>query len=169
MFFLRVGNPTLLFYMGSIEKNRKINELANSIAGDYGLEIADIELAGNQRRPILRVFIDKEQGVTLDECEMFSRALSALLDVEDPISSSYVLEVSSPGLDRPLKKKRDFEKSIGKKARIITNESLNNQNFFVGWITRADDEKVELLLDDKTEASIPFVQIAKAKLEIEFK
>ena len=155
--------------MGSIEKNRKINELANSVAVDYGLEIVDFELAGNQRRPVLRVFIDKEQGVTLDECERFSRALSALLDVEDPIAASYVLEVSSPGLDRPLKGKRDFEKSIGKKARIITSESLNNQNFFIGRITRVDDETVTVLLDDKTETSFSLVNIAKAKLEIEFK
>lgn len=155
--------------MGSIEKNRKIIELASSIAGDYGLEIADIELAGSERRPILRVFIDKEEGVTLDECEIFSRAFSALLDVEDPISASYVLEVSSPGLDRPLKGKKDFEKNIGKKARIITSGSLENQNFFIGRIIRVDDEAVTVLLDDKTERVVLFLQIAKAKLEIEFK
>ncbi len=155
--------------MGSIEKSRKIHELANSVASDYGLEVVDIELAGNPRRPVLRVFVDKDQGITLDECETFSRALSALLDVEDPIQGAYVLEVSSPGLDRPLKEKKDFLKSIGKKARIVTKEHINNRTFFIGMITDVGDNQVTILIDDKTAVDIPFVQIVRAKLEIEFK
>lgn len=148
---------------------KKISELANSTADEYGVQVVDVELAGSLRRPTVRVFIDKENGVTLDDCEKFSRALAAILDVEDPIQTSYILEVSSPGLDRPLKAVEDFEGNIGKLVRIITKESINKQNFFVGRIMEVKNDKVRLSIDNKIEIDIPFDQISKARLEIEFK
>lgn len=148
---------------------RKIHELADSTADEYGVQVVDVELAGNLRKPILKVFIDKENGVTLEDCEKFSRALSAVLDVEDPIRTPYTLEVSSPGLDRPLKGMKDFQRNAGKLVRLITKESINKQNFFIGRIIEAKDDNLKLLLENKDEIGIPFSQISKARLEIEFK
>ncbi len=146
-----------------------ISGLADSVAAQYGVEIVDLELVGSIRRPTVRIFIDKTGGVTLEDCERFSRAVSAALDVEDPIRSPYVLEVSSPGLDRPLKRLRDFQASIGKLARIITKESIDRQNFFVGRITEVRGDIIILLMKDDSLKEIPFVQVSKARLEIELK
>ncbi|PKL50414.1 MAG: ribosome maturation factor RimP [Nitrospira bacterium HGW-Nitrospira-1] len=153
-------------YMEDMKKN--IMELADSIAGQYAVDIVDVELAGSSRKPLIRIFIDKQNGVTLDDCGKFSRALSALFDVEDPIPTAYVLEVSSPGLDRPLKALRDFQRSIGKLARIITRAGLEKRNIFTGRITGVAGENITLSFDDK-EMEIPFDQISKARLEIELK
>ena len=160
-----MGNPTLLFYMEDIKG--KIAALAESVAGEYGVEVVDVEIAGNLRRPTLRLFIEKSGGVTLEDCERVSRAMSAVLDVEDPIKSAYVLEVSSPGLERPLKKLKDFEASVGKVARIITRESIDMQNFFVGRITEVSGTTIILTMKNDTKMTIPLEQIAKARLEIE--
>lgn len=160
-----MGSPTLLFYMGDIKG--KIAALADSLAGEQGVEVVDVEIAGNIRRPTLRIFIDRTGGVTLDDCERFSRGLSAVLDVEDPIRSPYVLEVSSPGLDRPLKRLKDFESSVGKLVRVITRESIGKQNFFVGRIAGVSGSAISLELKDGGEIAIPFEQISRARLEIE--
>jgi len=133
------------------------------------VEVVDIEFAGSMRRPTVRIFIDKTGGVTLDDCAQFSRAMSAVLDVEDPIKSSYVLEVSSPGLDRPLKRLRDFEMNTGRLARIITKESIERQNFFVGRITGLQDSTIILTMKDNTVIKIPFDLVSRARLEIELK
>jgi ribosome maturation factor RimP len=148
---------------------KKISGLAGSVAAEYGVEVVDIEFAGSVRRPTVRIFIDKAGGVTLDDCARFSRAVSAVLDVEDPIRSPYVLEVSSPGLDRPLKRLRDFEMNTGKLARIITKESMERQNFFVGRITEVLDNTIVLTMKDNNEIKIPFELISRARLEIELK
>ncbi len=149
-------------------KNR-IKALAESISGGYGVNIVDIELAGSARRTVVRVFIDKEGGVTLEDCATFSRALSASLDVEDFIKSAYVLEVSSPGLDRPLRTIGDFALNVGKLARVITREKIADQNFFSGRITGVDGSNITLMLEHSREVIIPFDQISKARLEIEIK
>jgi len=150
------------------DMKKKIQELADSIAGQFAVDIVDVELSGSSRKPLIRIFIDKENGVTLDDCGKFSRALSALLDVEDPIPTSYVLEVSSPGLDRPLKVMRDFERSIGKLVRIVTRTKIDEQYVFTGRLTRVEGEHIILSFDDK-EMEIPFDQISRARLEIELK
>ena len=161
-----MGKPTLLFYMGDVTE--RIVKLAGPVADGQGIWIVDVEMAGSARKPTVRVFIDKEGGVTLDDCERFSRAMSALLDVEDVIPFSYVLEVSSPGLDRPLKDIRDFERSVGKLARVVTRESIANQTFFVGRIMAVKENTVMLTVNNKEEVDIPFDRISKARLEIEF-
>lgn len=161
-----MGKPTLLFYRGDVKE--RIVRLAGPVADEQGVWIVDVEVAGSARKPTVRVFIDKEGGVTLDDCEKFSRAVSALLDVEDLIPFSYVLEVSSPGLDRPLKDIRDFERSVGKLARVVTRESIDNQTFFVGRITAVKDKIITVIVNNKEEVEIPFDRISKARLEIEF-
>ncbi len=162
-----MGKPTLLFYMEDIKG--KIAKLAGSVAVEQGVEVVDIEFAGSMRRLTVRIFIDKTGGVTLDDCAFFSRTISAVLDVEDPIKSSYILEVSSPGLDRPLKRIRDFEISVGKLARIITKEGIEKQNFFVGRIAEVSDNIIKLTMKGDATIEIPFENVSKARLEIELK
>lgn len=145
-------------------KNRVLN-LVKQVADEQGVELFDIELLGRGKL-LLRVMIDKEGGITLDDCERFSRSFEALLDVEDPIPMSYTLEVSSPGLDRPLKELKDFEKNIGKLARIITIEKIENQNLFIGRILKANSDFLKLLVYGR-EIDIPFDKISKARLEVE--
>jgi ribosome maturation factor RimP len=170
----RVGLPTLLFYrsiwpgyMDRIAIKQKIFELASRVAEDEGLELVSADILGTGKRTMLRVVVDKIGGVTVGDCEKMSRSLEALLDVEDPIKGPYVLEVSSPGLDRPLSTQADFERSIEKLARIITTEKIDNQTFFIGRIIDVGEGWIRLKLDKK-DIFIPMDKISKARLEIEF-
>jgi ribosome maturation factor RimP len=144
---------------------QKVLMLAKHVADEHGVEIFDIELLG-RGTVVLRAVIDKEGGVTLDDCERFSRSLGALLDVEDPLPRSYTLEVSSPGLDRPLRDMQDFQKNSGKLARVITVEKIENQNFFIGRIKEVAHNLITLSVSNR-EIAIPFEKISKAKLEVE--
>lgn len=143
----------------------KISYLAKQLANEMGVELFSVELIGTKRL-LIRVTIDKEGGVTLDDCEKFSRDFSAILDVEDPIPQSYILEISSPGLDRPLRDEKDFEKNKGKLVRVITSEKIENQNFFLGRILDVEDNFVKLLVKNRI-INIPFNKISRARLEIE--
>jgi ribosome maturation factor RimP len=148
----------------------KIHALATQVAEEYNFEVVDIQLWAKGKRILLRVFIDKEGGITLDDCETFSRGFEALLDVEDPINGPYTLEVSSPGLDRPLKNPKDFRKNLGKLVRIVTKEKINNQSFFVGRLEGIDDQSLRLsLTDGKGEVEIPVSILSRANLELELK
>jgi ribosome maturation factor RimP len=146
-------------------QKQKVLMLAEQVAGEHGVELFDIELLG-KGKVVLRAVIDKEGGVTLDDCERFSRSLGALLDVEDPLPRSYTLEVSSPGLDRPLRDMKDFQKNSGKLARVITVEKIENQNFFIGRIKEVEHNLIMLSVSNR-EIAIPFEKISKAKLEVE--
>ena len=144
---------------------QQIESIAKRIAEEQGVEVFHVELLGKGKL-LLRVAIDKEGGVTLDDCERFSKSLGALLDVEDVIHRAYTLEVSSPGLDRPLRNLQEFEKNKGKLARVVTAEKIDNRNFLVGRIAEVNDDLVTLLVDDHA-IDIPYDKIAKARLEIE--
>lgn len=170
----------------SVVRN-KIYELASRTAEDEGLELVGIDL-GRAKKMMLRVVIDKEGGVTVGDCEKMSRGLEALLDVEDLIKGPYMLEVSSPGIDRPLKTQRDFEKSLGKLARVVTVDKIDDSTFFVGRIIDTGEGWIRLKLEEtgaggafpkkkgagrgKQEGKdifIPLEKISKARLEIEMK
>jgi ribosome maturation factor RimP len=150
--------------MGKVED--KVRELAEEAASGIGLDVADIELKRGKRRTLLRVTIDKQGGVTLDDCEAMSRTLEPLLDVEDAISGPYTIEVSSPGLDRPLRSLKDFEMQMGKLARVITKEKVGNRNFFIGRISGVAGDSVTLDTEEG-DFTIEFENISRARLEIE--
>jgi ribosome maturation factor RimP len=161
----------------TMDKNtikHKIHELASQVAEDEGLELVSVDILGTGRRTMLKVVVDKEGGVTVGDCEKMSRSLEALLDVEDPIKGPYVLEVSSPGLDRPLLTQADFERNIEKLARIVTSEKINNQTFFIGRIIDVGEGWIRLKIEKKgakeesKDIFIPMDKISKARLEIEF-
>jgi ribosome maturation factor RimP len=146
---------------------QKVLRLAKRVADEQGVEIFDIELLGKGKL-LLRVIIDKEGGVTLGDCERLSKSLGTVLDVEDLFPGSYTMEISSPGLDRPLKGIKDFEKNVGRLCRIITIEKIENQNFFIGRITKINGNFIKFLVNGR-EIDIPFEKLSKAKLEVELK
>jgi ribosome maturation factor RimP len=148
----------------------KIAMLAESLAEQHGVRVYDVEIVGNARNPFVRVYLDTERGVSLDECAKFSRSLSALIDVEDPMPTAFVLEVSSPGLDRQLKKLKHYEQSRGKLAKVVLkNKSADGRNVFVGRIMDVQGDLVTLTTGDGQNLLIPFDTISRARLEIELK
>lgn len=144
---------------------QKIFQLAEQVAEEQEVELFGIELLG-KGKVLLRVFIDKDGGVTLDDCQRFSKSLGIALDVENPIPGSYTLEVSSPGLDRPLRNLKDYEKYMGKLARVITKEKIENRNFFIGRISGIHYGMIRLVVGER-EMNIPVDNISRASLEIE--
>ena len=153
----------------------KIEELVQPILDDLNCELVDIEYQREQRGWVLRFFLDKEGGINLDDCALASREISSLLDVEDIISTAYNLEVSSPGIERPLKKIADFERFSGELAKIKTIDSIDpdqsgrNRKTFVGTLSGIDGENVLIVLK-KNAAAVPIAmqQIEKANLKFEF-
>ncbi len=131
------------------------------------MELVDVEFGGAGGRTTLRLFIDKAGGVSLEDCSSVSRALSAALDVEDPLQGSYDLEVSSPGLDRPLRTPEHFEKFAGQKVRVKTFGPVpecENRKTFVGTLKGYAEGKVIVDVDGKL-FQVPHAQVSKANLE----
>ena len=136
--------------------------LEPAIAG-LGYELVELEFQGK----VLRLYIDQPQGVTLEDCEKVSRQVSAVLDVEDPIPGAYTLEVSSPGLDRPLRKQADFERRAGQRARLELKLPLNGRRRFSGTLRGLEKDEVLIEVDGAL-WRLPFAQIGKARLAPEF-
>ncbi len=148
------------------ELETKVMGIVEPVVNSLGIRLDYLEIIRMRGKLLLRIFIEKEGGVTIDDCESVSREVEAILDVEDPIPSSYVLEVSSPGLDRPLRGPKDFKRYIGKTARVVTSTPLQNQTFFLGDIENAGDDEVVLLLQGNKRVVIPYKIISKARLEV---
>jgi len=150
----------------------KVESLALPLITSLGLELVEIEYKPEGRQMVLRIFIDKEGGVMLDDCAAVSKELSALLDVEDVISGKFSLEVSSPGLNRPLKTRADYDRYTGKLIKIKTfvptaDEAGNLRKTFLGKLVGVEGDLVLLKLQEGQSATIPFSAIAKANLEFE--
>ncbi|HAM52911.1 MAG TPA: ribosome maturation factor [Nitrospiraceae bacterium] len=150
---------------------QKIQEFAHRVADELGFALVEVSLLGSGKRTLLRVIIDKEGGITLDDCATYSRRFEGFMDVENLITQSYTLEVSSPGLDRPLRTLDDFKKNIGKLVRITTKEMIDNRTFFQGRLKDIRDNVLSISLFEKRgtpeEIDIPYDKIARAQLEIE--
>jgi ribosome maturation factor RimP len=145
----------------------RVQEIAERVAIDHGLELVHAEVAGPDNNPIVRVFIDKPQGVTHDDCSEVSIHLGTILDVEDFIHASYTLEVSSPGLNRGLYKRTDYERFAGSAAKLKTRAPIDGQRNFRGSLLGLDGNDV--LFDDRTSGKvrIPFDTITKGNLEVD--
>ncbi len=128
-----------------------------------GYELADLELKLGGREGILRIFIDRAAGIGLDDCEVVSRQVSSLLDVEDPLPGHYVLEVSSPGLDRRLTKPEHFRRFTGEDVRVKLRFPLEGRRNFRGRLTAVDDENIEVVVDGETHR-LPIATIETARL-----
>lgn len=143
--------------------NAELSKLLEPGVRALGFELVDVELSGRGRHAVLRVYIDGPEGVTVDDCADVSRQLSGILDVEDPIPERYVLEVSSPGLDRPLTKREDFQRFIGEEVKVRTRQPLDGQRNFKGRLVDVERERVILDVGEKT-MSLGFDSIEKARL-----
>ena len=147
----------------------KIEQMAGEVATGFGLEVLDVELLGQGRRTLLRITLDKPGGLNVGDCASFSRDMAAALDVEDSIKSAYTLEVSSPGLDRPLKEQRDFERHMGERVKVTLREKLGDVDVFKGTIRGAGEAGAVISADDDLEVTLPYGNILKARLEIKIK
>ncbi|MDH3999393.1 MAG: ribosome maturation factor RimP [Desulfuromonadales bacterium] len=154
-----------------------VEELVTPILSDLGFELVDMVLRRETTAWALQIFIDKPGGITLDDCIVVSREVDAILEVEDPIKATYRLEVSSPGLDRPLKKPSDFERFAGQKAKLKTqmltdpDQRGRTRKTFVGILRGLEDtDTVRLELTDKQGgiALIAIADLEKANLEEDF-
>ena len=162
--------PTFYFGFKTMQDTsivERIDKIAGQAARDNGVEFVHSEIVGNRRNKTVRIYIDKPEGVSIEDCTNVSRSVEAVIDAEDFIPSAYVLEVSSPGLDRPLFKLQDFERFAGKKAKVKTNEAIDGQANFNGRIASVDG--TEIVFDDKTNGivRIPFEKVEKANLRVD--
>ncbi len=144
-----------------------VSKILNLLLMEEGLELFDIQYRREGRGKILRIFIDKQGGVTIGDCTKISRELSTLLDVHDIVPGPYTLEVSSPGLDRPLKKPGDFERFKGKMVKIRTDRDIQERRVFVGRLLDFMNGIASVEVDGRTYL-IPYSEIEKANLQLDF-
>lgn len=153
--------------MGNDSIAARVQELAERVALDHGLELVHTEVAGPENKPIVRVFIDKPQGVTHEDCSEVSTHLGTILDVEDFIHASYTLEVSSPGLERGLYKRADYERFAGSNAKLKTRQPIDGQRNFRGQLLGLEGDDV--IFEDRTNGRVrvPLAIITKANIEVD--
>lgn len=155
-------------YSDIVERAR---EIAEQILPLLGYELFDLQYRRQGRHWVLKVVIDKEDGyIGIDDCELVSREIEKELDKEDFIPSSYMLEVSSPGLDRPLRNEKDYKRFVGKLAKFVFNEPVEGLSSVVGWIKSVgEDGTLEITLKDtKKSLKVNLDEIKRANLEVEF-
>ena len=146
----------------------KAEELVLPLVEANNFELVDVEYVKEAGTWYLRVYIDKEGGININDCERVSRAFSEILDKEDPIEDAYILEVSSPGLGRPLKKDKDFQRHLGDEVEVRTYKPINKQKEFVGLLDAWDKETVTLQMENGEMMTIARADIAIIRQYIEF-
>ena len=147
--------------------SKQVEIIALPVLEELGLDLVEIQYRREQSGWVLRLVIDKQEGVSLDDCAAVSREIGQLLDIEDFIDQAYNLEVSSPGLDRPLKSMADFQRFTGRLARIKTSEPIGGEHVFIGRILKTEGESIFVEVGSR-EVKILYSQVAKARLEVEF-
>lgn len=153
----------------------RVRAIASRIAGSYGLEIFGVQFRREGPGMVLRVQIDRlgpaaseEESVGIEDCAKVSHDLSAVLDVEEVVPSSYTLEVSSPGLDRPLRHPDDYRRFSGRRAKLVMRNAVDGQMFFKGRLGGVDGSDVLIDADDERRHRVPLSVIARANLEVDF-
>ena len=153
----------------------RVREVARPVAAGYGLEIFEVQFRREGGGMVLRVLIDRpgpaaraEESVSVEDCAKVSRDLSALLDVEDVVAAAYTLEVSSPGLDRPLRNFDDYRRFAGRRAKVVMREPVDGQAYFKGRLDGVEAGAVMIVGEDGRRHRIPVDLITRANLEVEF-
>jgi len=146
----------------------QIGNLVRETAEAAGYELVEVELKGSGRTRVLRVVIDRESGISHEDCERVSRQVSTILDVEDLIPFSYTLEVSSPGLDRKLTRPGDYGRFEGRLVKIRTTVPLGNQKVFRGRLGGLHEGKVQLMAEEGRRIEIPLEVVREARLEVDW-
>jgi len=170
-----VGVCPLFSFMAPSDVVGQVRALANRVAGSYGLVVFDVQFRREGRGLVLRVQIDRpgpaataEDSVSIEDCAQVSRELSAVLDVEDVVPDAYTLEVSSPGLDRPLRDADDYRRFSGRRAKLVMRVAVDGQRYFKGRLGGLDREDVLIDADDGRRHRVPIDVITRANLEVEF-
>ena len=145
----------------------RIRQIAERVSGVQGVELVHVEVAGTKRDSVVRIYIDKPNGVTLDDCGGFSNAVEEVLDADDFIPGKYVLEVSSPGIERQLYSLADFVKFAGRLVKVKTTVEINGQKTFSGILATVEGD--EITIEDKTAGTVtfPYRNVGKANLKID--
>ena len=158
-----------------MEPLEKIRAIASRVAAGRGLEVWDIQSRRETYGHVVRVFIDRpgpaatpEDSVSIEDCEQVNREMSAILDVEDPLPFAYTLEVSSPGLDRPLRGEDDYRRFSGRLAKIVVREPVDRQKAFEGRLRGLEDGEVLLEAPNGRMHRLPLHLITRGRLEVEF-
>ncbi len=142
-------------------------ELFEPVIEGMGYELIEIEYHPNPNYGVLRLYIDKESGIEVEDCSAVSRQISAILDVEDPVPGKFNLEISSPGMDRPLRRLQDFQKFVGEVVKVKTGMPFEGQRNFKGRLNGVEDDLVIIECEDK-EVRLPVTAIDKARLVPDF-
>lgn len=150
------------------EYEAKAEQFLTKLLAEYQFELVDVEYVKEAGNWYLRAYIDKEGGITVDDCEVVSRRFSDWLDQEDFIEDSYIMEVSSPGLGRPLKKDKDFERSLGEEVEIRLYKPRNKQKEFTGVLKAYDKDTVTIETEDGTDEVFTRAEIALIRLAFDF-
>jgi ribosome maturation factor RimP len=152
--------------MDEKEAAQRLREMASPALAATGLELIDVETGRKGSRMMVRMVVDKPGGVGVDDCAELNRYLSDLLDVHDPLKGSYILEVSSPGLDRPLKKPADFAWAVGKEVKLTMKSPDRGKNVYRGLL--ADFDGTTLTLEENDlKVELPLIDVAKARLDVD--
>jgi len=148
----------------------KIRGVAERVTSGRGYELADVELKRERGGTLVRLYVDKEGGIGLEDLQAVSEEVSAILDAEDPVPTAYTLEVSSPGLDRPLKTEADYRRFLGRLARLSSYEPVEGRRHWTGRLASFEDGVVGVTLEKEggTLCRIPLAKIAHGRLEVEF-
>lgn len=153
----------------------RIREIAARVAETYGLQIDDVVMRREGGQDVLRVILDRpgpaatpEESVSITDCERVAQELNTILDVEDPLPASYTLEVSSPGLDRPLRDAKDYVRFSGRLAKLVTREPINRQTAFAGRLRGMEGDDVLFENEGGKLIRLPLKLIRRARLEVEF-
>ena len=159
--------------MAKVDVAERITEIVTEIGAPLGIALVDLEYKREGRDMVVRLFLEKEGGIMLDDCADVSRQLSDILDVEDFMPEHYTLEVSSPGICRPLKKNGDYQRFVGHLIKVKTFDTLtddkgNKRKTFVGKLLGLEEGVISMDLTEGQHAFIPLDKVAKANLEFEF-
>ena len=158
-----------LFMSNSIHViTKQVADLVEPILDEMGFELVDVEYLSKYGRWVLRLYIDKQGGVTIDDCAQVSREIGDLIDVKDIIEHEYVWEVSSPGLDRPLKKEADFIRAVGKKIKVRMAAQVDGRRNFTGYLRNFENGTLRMETEGMMVA-LPWPEVDKANLVYEFK
>jgi len=177
-----VGGCPLFLFKGVLVSTttvvERVRALAGRVAGTYGLDIFDVQFRRESGGMVVRVRIDRpgpagtaDESVSIEDCARVSRDLSAILDVEDVVPTAYTLEVSSPGLDRPLRHADDYRRFSGRRAKLVMREAIDGQKFFKGQLGGVEQDEVLVVIingDDGRRHRVPIGVITRANLEVDF-
>ena len=150
------------------EIEQHCTELVTPIIEENGFELVDVEYVKEGSDYYLRVYADKEGGINIDDCVLISRSLEEKLDAADRMTDPYILEVSSPGLTRPLKKEKDFKRNLGEEVEIRTYRAIDRQKEFVGILKSYDENTVTITYEDETEQTFDRKEIALIRQALDF-